>query len=649
MVRRVRKSRNSLVFLVSLAVVAALPALLLTGDASGTTGTINAVAGDYGFPSPPADGIAGASQSLYIPSGVAVDAEGNYLIANALGRLVVLANSPTNPGYPLAADCGSGSTQCTWTVGDDYTILGSGGSSINGTPAVDSPANQMGNVSLDAQGNVLVPMGSGFNLVAVIAMSPTNPGYTMRATCGVSYNTLCTWTQGDVYYIVGQTTGPGFTDGAGAATSTLMLPTATTVDSEGNVLILDEDGAVVVDALSSTNPGYPLASDCGSGSSACTWTQGDVFRIAGTYSAGSVTDGTSALSTQFDTPLGITVDASGNVLVGDTGNNVVEVLAVSSSNPGYKLGSDCGGTCTWTQGHMYDIQSYAPGAPTTNGGPIFASFFSAPGGINLDSQGNLLIPEYGADVLDMLALSNCSSNCSYGLSSYTKGYRYVIAGIGYSTSDVGMTYGDGGAASSANLGGPGPSSNFTGFPFGQGGPPVSSYVAYDPTTGDVVLADTPLNTVRAFTSGIAPTSTTTTTMYRAPATTTTSTAPPTTTTTAPPVTTTTMRPKPPIRAAVYFTLGESTLSTDDRAQLDGVARTVVREHFLGLNVVGYSDPLSSGAAARALGVSRATVVMAYLEQEFATLGDTSVHIGYRSGGVLHLTPYTRDRVAIVTS
>ena len=91
------------------------------------------------------------------------------------------------------------------------------------------------------------------------------------------------------------------------------------------------------------------------------------------------------------------------------------------------------------------------------------------------------------------------------------------------------------------------------------------------------------------------------------------------------------------------------MSTDDRAQLDGVARTVVREHFLGLNVVGYSDPLSSGAAARALGVSRATVVMAYLEQEFATLGDTSVHIGYRSGGVLHLTPYTRDRVAIVTS
>jgi len=644
MVRRVRKSRNSLVFLVSLAVVAALPALLLTGDASGTTGTINAVAGDYGFPSPPADGIAGASQSLYIPSGVAVDAEGNYLIANALGRLVVLANSPTNPGYPLAADCGSGSTQCTWTVGDDYTILGSGGSSINGTPAVDSPANQMGNVSLDAQGNVLVPMGSGFNLVAVIAMSPTNPGYTMRATCGVSYNTLCTWTQGDVYYIVGQTTGPGFTDGAGAATSTLMLPTATTVDSEGNVLILDEDGAVVVDALSSTNPGYPLASDCGSGSSACTWTQGDVFRIAGTYSAGSVTDGTSALSTQFDTPLGITVDASGNVLVGDTGNNVVEVLAVSSSNPGYILGGACAGlVCNWTQGHMYQLNYYpvSGGTTTSTPGIALSAVMDAPGGLNFDSQGNLLIPNYSAGYLDMLALSNCSTNCSYGLSTYAQGHMYAIAGIGNVSGTA--PFGDGGAASSANLGNPTMNYDFS------GPDPVSSYVAYDPTTGDVVLADTPLNTVRAFTSGIAPTSTTTTTMYRAPATTTTSTAPPTTTTTAPPVTTTTMRPKPPIRAAVYFTLGESTLSTDDRAQLDGVARTVVREHFLGLNVVGYSDPLSSGAAARALGVSRATVVMAYLEQEFATLGDTSVHIGYRSGGVLHLTPYTRDRVAIVTS
>ena len=264
-----------------------------------------------------------------------------------------------------------------------------------------------------------------------------------------------------------------------------------------------------------------------------------------------------------------------------------------------------------------------------------------------------MIPEYGADVLDMLALSNCSSNCSYGLSSYTKGYKYVIAGIGYSTSDVGMTYGDGGAASSANLGGPGPSSNFTGFNFGQGGPPVSSYVAYDPTTGDVVLADTPLNTVRSFTSGIAPTTTTTTTttMYRAPATTTTTTAAPTTTTTAPPVTTTTMPPKPHvhIRANVYFMLGKSKLSTDDRKQLDGVVRLVVREHLGGLSVVGYSDPLSSGLAATLLGESRASVVTKYLEQELTSLGDPGVSIGYRSGGVLHLTPYARDRLAVVTN
>jgi outer membrane protein OmpA-like peptidoglycan-associated protein len=644
-----RKSRSTWTFLLSLVLVAGLPTLILTGDASGATGTIDAVAGNYTSPSPPVDGDAGTSTPLFIPSGIAVDPEGNYLIPNAFGRIIVLANSATNPGYPLPADCGNAqSTQCTWTVGDIYTILGEGGFEISGTPAVDTSANQAGSVSVDSEGNVLVPLGSGFNLVEVLAMSSTNPGYSIRPTCGMTYSSPCTWTTGYVYYIVGQDTGQGFTDGATALSSQLKLPTATTVDSEGNLLTLDEDGAVVVDAISSTNPGYPLASDCGG---TCTWTPGDVFRIAGNYTTGSVADGTSALNWEFNTPLGISLDPTGNVLVADTGNNAVEVLAVSASNPGYVLGSGCGGTCTWTQGHVYDIQSYAPGGPTTNGGPLFTSFFSAPGGINFDSQGNLLIPEYGADVLDMIALSNCSSNCSYGLSSYTMGYKYVIAGIGNSNSDVGGTYGDGGAASSANLGGPGTA--FEGHNFGT----VSSYVAYDPTTGDVVLADTPLNTVRSFAAGIAPTTTTTTTttttMYRAPATTTTTTTttPPTTTTTTPPVTTTTMPPKPHvhIRVNVYFMLGKSALSTDDRAQLDGVVRSVVREHFGGLSVVGYSDPLSSGLAATLLGESRASVVTKYLEQELSSLGDPGVHIGYRSGGVLRLTPYASDRVAVVTN
>jgi outer membrane protein OmpA-like peptidoglycan-associated protein len=644
-------SHNSIVFLLSLALVTGLPALLLTSSASGTTGTIEAVLGDYGSPGVPVDGVAGTSSTFIIASGVGVDPEGNYLLGTQGGRLELLANSSTNPGYPLPADCGSGSTQCTWIVGDIYSLLGEGGSSLNGTPAAMFPANFVGTVSFDQEGNVIVPMGNGFNSVMVVAMSATNPGYVMRSTCGSMYNSLCTWTQGDVYYIVGQDGQFGFTDGASSATSELEDPVSTAVDSHGNVLVLDSEGAIVVDAISSTNPGYQLASDCGSGSSQCTWTAGDVFRIAGTYTSGATTDGASALNWQFDSPLGMTLDSSGNIVVGDTGNNTVDVVALSSSNPGYLLsGSDCAVSCTWASGHVYDAQYVAStgGTTTTYGGVALSHVMSSPGGVNFDSQGNLLIPNYGSDVLDMLALSNCSSSCSYGLSTYTQGHMYSIAGVGYAAGTA--PYGDGGPASSANLGGPGPSSSFTGIDFG----PVSDYVAFDSTTGDVVLADTPLSAVRAFTSGIAPTttttSTTTTTIYRAPATTTT-TVPttPTTTTTAPQTTTTTMAPRPPIHASVYFTLGQSVLSLADRAQLGAVVSSVVRERIDGLSVVGYSDPLSSGLAATQLGVSRAAVVTKYLEQALASRGDTSVHIGYRSGGVLHYSPYSRDRVAIVTS
>jgi hypothetical protein len=76
---------------------------------------------------------------------------------------------------------------------------------------------------------------------------------------------------------------------------------------------------------------------------------------------------------------------------------------------------------------------------------------------------------------------------------------------------------------------------------------------------------------------------------------------------------------------------------------------VRNERFGALSVVGYSDPLSQGVAANAIGVARANAVAAYLHQRLVSLGDGAVTIGRRSGGVLKNKPYTRDRVAVLTS
>jgi outer membrane protein OmpA-like peptidoglycan-associated protein len=116
-----------------------------------------------------------------------------------------------------------------------------------------------------------------------------------------------------------------------------------------------------------------------------------------------------------------------------------------------------------------------------------------------------------------------------------------------------------------------------------------------------------------------------------------------------PTTTTTLAPRPRIRANFYFALDVTVLSAAQKSQLGSIARAVRNERIAALSVVGYSDPLSQGGAANAIGVARANAVAAYLHQRLVSLGDGAVTIGRRSGGVLKNRPYSNDRVAVLTS
>jgi len=131
-------------------------------------------------------------------------------------------------------------------------------------------------------------------------------------------------------------------------------PTGIAIDASGNVVVpLQGADEVIVVAVSTNNPGYPLRSDCYGGSSQCLWSQGDVYIVAGqAASPGRLLDGSSAATAQLDTPDYATFDNSGNLIV-DEYNGGVAVLALSGSNPGYVLGDDCGGgsaQCVWAEG-----------------------------------------------------------------------------------------------------------------------------------------------------------------------------------------------------------------------------------------------------------------------------------------------------------
>jgi len=94
----------------------------------------------------------------------------------------------------------------------------------------------------------------------------------------------------------------------------------------------------------------------------------------------------------------------------------------------------------------------------------------------------------------MLAMSDCSTGCPYGLNSYTQGDIYVIAGGGSPvTATTQPPAGENGPATSAFL-----------------GSVTANYLALDNVNDAVLVAESSLNVVRTFDGGeIAATTTTT--------------------------------------------------------------------------------------------------------------------------------------------
>jgi hypothetical protein len=96
-------------------------------------------------------------------------------------------------------------------------------------------------------------------------------------------------------------------------------------------------------------------------------------------------------------------------------------------------------------------------------------------------------------------------------------------------------------------------------------------------------------------------------------------------------------------------LDVTSLDLKQESLLATLARTVKNDRFPDLGVVGFSDPLSTGAAASALGLARAHAVGSCLHRQLMLIGDGTVTIGTRAGGVLRDTPYSKDRVAVLSS
>ncbi len=425
------------------------------GHSAMTADDIYTIAGSQtGLDGTSSNGTAAGSSLLTEPEDLSFSSAGDMYISDTGNNRIV----------EIPASGGGQWGFTSMTADDLYTVAGSqsgtSGLSGDGGPSTSAKLDLPVSVMLDNGGQMYIS-DSGNNRIQEVAS-------TRHTERGVSM------TQYDIYTIAGSSSGTaGFSGDGGVATSALLdNPGQVAFDGSINMYIPDtgnnrerEVSESSGDISEFAGDGQTLASmgDNGpavdgelfspaaqaedalgdiyiadasnnriqeiSASSHYQWgtllNPGIVYTIAGSkYGLGGYSgDGSSATSALLNDPMGVAVDAAGNVFIADTGNSVIREVSAST-------------------GHISTIAGTGTAGTASSGVAAISADLDAPMNIALDSAGDVFIAGNGVSVVQEIY---ASGGQSYG-QSMTAGDIYTIAGTGLNGSS-----GDGGAATSAEL------------------------------------------------------------------------------------------------------------------------------------------------------------------------------------------------------
>lgn len=225
------------------------------------------------------DGGPAAAAELDDPASVAVDGNGNVLLADGPRVRVIAAKTGTFYGQQMTANH-------IYTIAGDgsYTYSGDGGPAAAAGMAPDE-------VAVDNAGNVLISDSANCRVRVVPPRSGTFYGVAMTA--------------GDIYTIAGDAScgvEPGDGDPATAVSLSGNLETA--VDSAGNVLLNDDEFVQLVAEKSGTFYGQKM-------------TAGDMYAIAGTLALPNVFGDGGPATRAYLNVAGLAVTPAGTVLIAD--------------------------------------------------------------------------------------------------------------------------------------------------------------------------------------------------------------------------------------------------------------------------------------------------------------------------------------------
>ncbi len=374
---------------------------------AGVVVTVAGTAGNLGAQ----DGL-GSAASFRGPSGVALDGEGNLIIADS-GNHVIRKRAPDgmvstlagfSPGHAdgvgrlarfqspaglavdetgivYVADAGNHAIR---KVGRDGTVT-----TLAGKPTSKGSRDGMG-----AQAQ--------FNAPVDVALGPGDSLY----VCDRDNSTIrVVTTEGQVSTLAGEAGNTGSTDGQGAA-ARFSQPTGIAIDRHGVAYVADTGNSVIrrvlpdgtVDTVAGGGPGFtdgvgreaglgrPTGIDVdGSGDLYVTdpaynllrkiTPGGVVTTLAGSVGGPGWSDGVGEAA-RFEQPYGIAADANGNVYVVDRGPGTVRKVA-----PDCRTSTLAG--FPWSHGHVDGMGAVAR--------------FDFPNGVAVDGEGNLYVTDAGLD------------------------------------------------------------------------------------------------------------------------------------------------------------------------------------------------------------------------------------------------------------
>ena len=342
------------------------------------------------------DGGAATSALLSTVRGLTLDPQGD----------IVIDDNTNNEIREVAKSAGS---LVPYSASDIYTVAGDNTyANTYGGQASSSGVNGPRDTISDSAGNLYI-VSYGHMVLEIPATTGTQWGQSMTA--------------GNLYRIAGQAGVSGTSGDGGAATSAYLNgPQEIALDSNGDLYIADSSNNRIQEIAATTHSQWGVS-----------MTAGDIYTVAGSSSG---TPGST--STLLSRPVGLSFDANGDLYIVDSANNRIQELAATThSQWGQSM----------TANSIYTAIGTGTSGNTGDGGPAGSATLFNPGALTMDASGDMYIADYSNNQIREVA---GTTGTQWG-QSMTAGDIYTVAG---STSGTWGQTGDGGAATSALLGGP---------------------------------------------------------------------------------------------------------------------------------------------------------------------------------------------------